>query len=80
VRIPLTSVDLGVSLASGATAIAELSLAPPVDSPAYRPYLVAERVGLAGAPAGVSLTTSAPLTEPTVKNLIVVFQYEISPS
>jgi hypothetical protein len=57
-----------------------LTLAPvPAGSHASRPYLIAEGIALAGAPDVVTLTTADSLSEETIENLILVFNYDVSP-
>ena len=76
----LTEVSLNLSLANGGNATVGLTLAPvPAGSYASRPYLIAEGIALAGAPDVVTLTTADSLSEETIENLILVFNYDISP-
>jgi Tc toxin complex TcA C-terminal TcB-binding domain len=74
-----TTVSVDVSLANGADVSGDLSTATqPAGSYAYRPYLFAEGIALAGSPDVVTITTPDSLTEETIDNLILAFSYEIS--
>lgn len=75
---PPSSVDVSLNLTDGGSAdVTLMPAALPSDSHALRPFLQAEGVELAGAPAAVSLTTADGLSDQAIDDLILVFNYEV---